>query len=196
MSKPELRNITIIRANMSLGSKAQSDSLYGIVSRHGFEVFPDKVGLSLPVHARRVGENILYWLLTLVSNPPPLGRINFGELGAGYTSLAGYSSANTSPQTSGLLTPVTHERARRALPELRAMARPRRRTDRVKHCNPCTSFAAVHESVGIERTQHRDAAAAEFDPKRSSAPLTGCKMSTIPPDRSSPIRYPAFGPRS
>jgi hypothetical protein len=69
MSKPELRNITIIRANMSLGSKAQSDSLYGIVSRHGFEVFPDKVGLSLPVHARRVGENILYWLLTLVSNP-------------------------------------------------------------------------------------------------------------------------------
>ena len=69
MSKPELRNITIIRANMSLGSKAQSDSLYGIVSRHGFEVFPDEVGLSLPVHARRFGENILYWLLTLVSNP-------------------------------------------------------------------------------------------------------------------------------
>ena len=30
-----------------------------------------------------------------------------------------------------------------------------------------------------------------FDPKRSSAPLTGCKMPTIPPDRSSPIRYPA-----
>ena len=69
MSKPELRNITIIRANMSLGSKAQSDSLYGIVSRHGFEVFPDEVALSLPVHARRFGENILYWLLTLVSNP-------------------------------------------------------------------------------------------------------------------------------
>ena len=38
----------IIRANMSLGSKAQSDSLYGIVSRHGFEVFPDEVALSLP----------------------------------------------------------------------------------------------------------------------------------------------------
>src|SRR6478672_9296934 len=29
-----------------------------------------------------------------------------------------------------------------------------------------------------------------FDPKRSSAPLTGCKIPTIPPDRSSPIRYP------
>ena len=43
------------------------------------------------------------------------------------------------------------------------MARPRRRGDRVKHCNPCTSFAAVHESVGIERTQHRDAATAESD---------------------------------
>ena len=69
MTKPELGNITIIRANMSLGSKAQSASLYGIVSRHGFEVFPDEVGLSLPVHARRFGENILYWLLTLVSNP-------------------------------------------------------------------------------------------------------------------------------
>ena len=69
MTKPELGNITIIRANMSLGSKAQSASLYGIVSRHGFEVFPDEVGLSLSVHARRFGENILYWLLTLVSNP-------------------------------------------------------------------------------------------------------------------------------
>ena len=32
MTKPELGNITIIRANMSLGSKAQSASLYGIVS--------------------------------------------------------------------------------------------------------------------------------------------------------------------
>jgi YkoP domain len=69
MSEPELRNITIVRANMSVGSKAQSDSLYGIVSRHGFEVFPDDVGLSLPVHVRRFGENILYWLLTLVCNP-------------------------------------------------------------------------------------------------------------------------------
>jgi hypothetical protein len=69
MSEHELRNITIIRANMSVGSKAQSDSLYGIVSRHGFEVFPDDVGLSLPVHVRRFGENILYWLLTLVCNP-------------------------------------------------------------------------------------------------------------------------------
>ena len=68
MSEPELRNITIVRANMSVGSKAQSDSLYGIVSRHGFEVFPDDVGLSLPVHVRRFGENILYWLLTLVCN--------------------------------------------------------------------------------------------------------------------------------
>jgi hypothetical protein len=69
MSEHELRNITIIRANMSVGSKAQSDSLYGIVSRHGFEVFPDEVGLSLPVLVRRFGENILYWLLTLVCNP-------------------------------------------------------------------------------------------------------------------------------
>ena len=69
MSEPELLNITIIRANMSVGSKAQSDSLYGIVSRHGFEVFPDEVGLSFPVHVRRFGENILYWLLTLVCNP-------------------------------------------------------------------------------------------------------------------------------
>jgi hypothetical protein len=29
---------------MNVGSKAQSDSLYGIVSRHGFEVFPDEPG--------------------------------------------------------------------------------------------------------------------------------------------------------
>src|SRR5262245_47866307 len=56
MSEPELRNITIVRANMSVGSKAQSDSLYGIVSRHGFEVFPDVVGLSLPGHATRFVE--------------------------------------------------------------------------------------------------------------------------------------------
>jgi hypothetical protein len=71
MSEHELRNITIIRANMSVRSKAQSDSLYGIgiVSRHGFEVFPDEVGLSLLVLVRRFGENILYWLLTLVCNP-------------------------------------------------------------------------------------------------------------------------------
>jgi hypothetical protein len=32
-------------------------------------------------------------------------------------------------------------------------ARPRRRGDRVNHCNPCTPFAAVHESgIGTTRT--------------------------------------------
>jgi hypothetical protein len=69
MSKREFLNITMIRANMSVGSKAQSDQLHRIVSRHGFEIVPDPAGLSLSLHLRRFGENILYWLLTLVSNP-------------------------------------------------------------------------------------------------------------------------------
>jgi YkoP domain len=55
MSEPRLLNVIIIHANMSLGSKAQNESLYRIVSRHGFEAIPDVVGLSLSEHIRRFG---------------------------------------------------------------------------------------------------------------------------------------------
>jgi hypothetical protein len=106
MSQPEFLNITMVRANMSVGSKAQSDQLYRIVSRHGFEIFPDAVGLSLAVHVRRFGENILYWLLTLVFNPAA-ARSNKFWRSRGWIYLSRrvlerkYAAANERPFDSG-----------------------------------------------------------------------------------------------
>jgi hypothetical protein len=59
MSKPQLSDINIIRANTNLAP------LHRIAARHGFEVIRDPVTLSPWEHAHRVGQNILCWLLTL-----------------------------------------------------------------------------------------------------------------------------------
>ena len=59
MSRPQLSDINIIRANTNL------DPLHRIAARHGFEVIRDPVELSPWEHAHRFGQNILYWLLTL-----------------------------------------------------------------------------------------------------------------------------------
>jgi hypothetical protein len=63
MSEPELQDINIVRANMTL------DSLHHIAARHGFETILDPVSrFSLWECVHRFGENILYWLLTLACN--------------------------------------------------------------------------------------------------------------------------------
>jgi YkoP domain len=59
MSKPQLSDINIIRANTNLAP------LHRIAARHGFEVIRDPVTLSPWEHAHRFGQNILCWLLTL-----------------------------------------------------------------------------------------------------------------------------------
>ena len=59
MSKPELSDINIIRANINL------DPLHLIAARHGFEAIRDPVKLSPWERVHRFGQNILYWLLTL-----------------------------------------------------------------------------------------------------------------------------------
>ena len=64
-------------------------------------------------------------------------------------------------------------------------------------CKLGSAGAVTCVGCGGKTGQHLLAvSSSHFDPKRSSAPLTGCKIPTIPPDRSSPIRYPASGPRS
>jgi hypothetical protein len=65
---PNFLDVAIIRANVSVGTKAQSVSLDRILSRHGFETVRDPATLTLAEHVRRFGENILYWLLTLACN--------------------------------------------------------------------------------------------------------------------------------
>jgi hypothetical protein len=62
MSKPELSDINIIRANINL------DPLHRIAAQHGFEAIRDPVKLSPWERVHRFGENILYWLLTLACN--------------------------------------------------------------------------------------------------------------------------------
>jgi hypothetical protein len=62
MSKPQLSDINIIRANTNL------DRLRRIAARHGFEVIRDPVKLSPWEHVHRFGQNILYCLLTLACN--------------------------------------------------------------------------------------------------------------------------------
>ena len=60
ISKPELLDINIIRANINL------DSLHSIAARHGFEAIPAPTKLLLPwEYLHQFGENLLYWLLTL-----------------------------------------------------------------------------------------------------------------------------------
>jgi len=66
---PQFADIAIIRANMSIGSKAQSDRLRRITARHGFEVIADGLERSYSEYARWFGEDILYWLLTIACNP-------------------------------------------------------------------------------------------------------------------------------
>src|SRR5262245_46525455 len=58
-SKPELSDINIIRANISL------DPLHRIAARHGFEAIGDAVRLSPWEHVHLFGQSILYWLMTL-----------------------------------------------------------------------------------------------------------------------------------
>src|SRR5262245_21217474 len=62
MSKPELSDINIIRANINL------DPLHRIAARHGFETIHDPVNPSPWERVHRFGQNILYWLLTLACN--------------------------------------------------------------------------------------------------------------------------------
>jgi hypothetical protein len=62
MSKPELSDINIIRANINL------DPLRRIATRHGFEAIRAPVNLSRWERVHRFGEDILYWLLTLACN--------------------------------------------------------------------------------------------------------------------------------
>ncbi len=62
MSKPELSDINIIRANINL------DPLYRIAARHGFEGIVEPVRLSPWERVHRFGENILFWLLALACN--------------------------------------------------------------------------------------------------------------------------------
>jgi hypothetical protein len=58
-TKPELSDVSIIRANINL------DPLNRIAARYGFEAIRDPVKLSPREHVHRFGQNILYWLLTL-----------------------------------------------------------------------------------------------------------------------------------
>ena len=62
MSKPELSDINIIRANINL------DPLHRIAARHGFETIHGPVNPSPWERVHRFGQNILYWLLTLACN--------------------------------------------------------------------------------------------------------------------------------
>jgi hypothetical protein len=62
MSKPELSDINIIRANINL------EPLHRIAAQYGFEATRDPVKLSPWERVHRFGENILYWLLTLACN--------------------------------------------------------------------------------------------------------------------------------
>jgi hypothetical protein len=62
MSKPELSDVNIIRANINL------EPLHRIAAQYGFEATRDPVKLSPWERVHRFGENILYWLLTLACN--------------------------------------------------------------------------------------------------------------------------------
>ena len=59
MSRPQLSDVNIIRAITNL------DSLQRIAARHGFEVIRDPVNLSPWQRVHRLGQNILFGLLTL-----------------------------------------------------------------------------------------------------------------------------------
>jgi hypothetical protein len=58
-NKPELSDVSILRANINL------DPLHHIAARYGFEAVRDPVKLSPWKYVHRFGQNILYWLLTL-----------------------------------------------------------------------------------------------------------------------------------
>jgi hypothetical protein len=67
--RPDLRDVAIIQAQMSIGSHAQYDALLAIVMHHGFEVAADLAGRSPAALLHRFGQNVLCLLLTLAANP-------------------------------------------------------------------------------------------------------------------------------
>jgi YkoP domain len=71
MSRPELSDIKIIRANINL------DPLHRIAAQHGFEAIRDPVELSPWERVHGFGQNILCWLLTLACNS---GRARLNKL--------------------------------------------------------------------------------------------------------------------
>lgn len=67
--RPDLKDVAIIQAHMSIASHAQYDALLAIVTHHGFEVATDLAGRSPATLLHRFGQNVLCLLLTLAANP-------------------------------------------------------------------------------------------------------------------------------
>jgi len=97
VSKPELSDINIIRANTNL------DPLHRIAARHGFEVMRDPVELSPWDHAHRFGQNILSGLLTLACHSGRMWPRKFFD--KSYIFLAGHSIASTLSLREGITNP-------------------------------------------------------------------------------------------
>lgn len=76
-SSPELKDIMIIRAKMSIANETRSDAFYRFVTRHGFEVIPHQIGWAPAEHIHRCGANIMCWLLALACHARPVGSNNF-----------------------------------------------------------------------------------------------------------------------
>jgi hypothetical protein len=71
-SRPELRDIEVICANVPSGTKAQSQQVARIMAYFGFEAFTEHEQLSIGEHIHRFGENILISLTVLAHNATAL----------------------------------------------------------------------------------------------------------------------------
>jgi hypothetical protein len=71
-SRPELRDIRVICANVPSGTKAQSQQVARIMAYFGFEAFTEHERLSVSDRIHRFGENILISLTVLARNAPAL----------------------------------------------------------------------------------------------------------------------------
>jgi len=71
-SRSELRDINVICANVSSGTKAQSQQVARIMAYFGFEAFTESEQLSIGDRIHRFGENILISLMVFAHNAAAL----------------------------------------------------------------------------------------------------------------------------
>jgi hypothetical protein len=70
--RPELDDVRMIRANISLGAASRCDQIARIVARYGFERVATPQPRKLAERMHRLGENILVSLLVLAANSAAL----------------------------------------------------------------------------------------------------------------------------
>lgn len=79
-SRPELRDIAVICADVPSGTRAQSGQLARIMAHYGFEVAGERESLPLGRRLHRLGENLLISLVVFAQNASALRLDTLGRI--------------------------------------------------------------------------------------------------------------------